>query len=533
MGYLAAFSQTLPVWADTVPTAPEEDVTGVAAPSDGTTGVEIDPSSCSSSLTISGISCPETIESNPMAQVRSVAELSDVRSTDWAYKALQALAERYGVITGYPDRTFRGNQPITRYEFAAVLKQMIVRVEERLSTAELNQLREDFATLRRLQATYGAIAADLQTRLDQLDTELTKLTNQQFSTVSKLSGQTVLALTDGTDAKPTSLARVRLNLNTSLSPGTVLLTQLEAGNNGSDAIDRAHNQQQNVLGTTGLLANGGGTDYVGVSSNVRVSKLYYSFRPLPDVSVTVGARLSPGDFIDYNRFANNPTVTFSPANFASSFFTNNPLIVQNQVERPGGAGVVLTWKPEALPLTLRALYVAADAERPSAGLTDGGLFGDRQQGSVELQYDFSKDLAVRLQYTQARINNTDISAGGMNAEWAINRQFGVFGRLGFGRYEGFNPLLNRDLDLRPWTWSVGFIARRIVVPGSTAGVAIGQPFVENDLGTATQTNVEAFYSFLLNDNISFTPAILVVTNPNNDRREGTIWQWMIRMVFSF
>lgn len=43
-------------------------------------------------------------------QVTSVTQLSDVQPTDWAFQALQSLVERYGVITGYPDGTFRGNR---------------------------------------------------------------------------------------------------------------------------------------------------------------------------------------------------------------------------------------------------------------------------------------------------------------------------------------------------------------------------------------------------------------------------------------
>ena len=56
-----------------------------------------------------------------MEQVTSVWQLSDVNPRDWAFQALQSLVERYGVITGYPDGTFKGNRALTRYEFAAGL----------------------------------------------------------------------------------------------------------------------------------------------------------------------------------------------------------------------------------------------------------------------------------------------------------------------------------------------------------------------------------------------------------------------------
>ena len=44
-------------------------------------------------------------------QVTSVTQFSDVYPTDWAYQALAGLVETYGCVVGYPNGTFRGNQP--------------------------------------------------------------------------------------------------------------------------------------------------------------------------------------------------------------------------------------------------------------------------------------------------------------------------------------------------------------------------------------------------------------------------------------
>lgn len=475
-----------------------------------------------SASTLCPSDCPEE-EDNGLGVVRSVAELADVLPSDWAYQALKSLIERYGVSVGYPDGKFRGNQALTRNEFAAALALVMERLEELVATGQIAQLQEDVTTLRRLQAAYGTIASNLNQRLDRLDRQTVQLRQRQFSSTTKLSGQTVLALTDGTNTNATVIARTRLDLRTSFSGSDLLMTQLEAGNNGQDGIGLAHNRRQNLLGTTGLLADGGGADYIDVPDRLRLSKLYYSFQPIPSLSITVGARLNPRDFIDGNPFANDSARTFT-----SSFFSNNPLIVQNSIDRPGGAGAVVTWRLESLPLTLRALYAAAEGDRPEAG-----LFGDRNQRSLELEYNFTRNLALRLQYTGATIDGTRISAAGLNASWALNPNFAVFGRFGFGRYNGFNSTLNQDLDYNPKTWALGFFVRRLVIPGSTAGLAIGQPFVDSKLGNATQTNFEAFYSFFLNDNISFTPALLVVTNPNNNRDRGNVWEWLIRMVYTF
>lgn len=475
------------------------------------------------------IGCPdfEETETNSMAQVRSIAELDDVRPSDWAYQALQSLIERYNVFTGYPDGTFRGNRPLTRHEFAAVLSQVFTKLEELFATGEIARIREDFSTLRRLQESYGSIATNLGTRLDLLDRRLGNRESQQFSTTTRLTGQSIAVITDGSGAPFTTVSRIRLNLQTSFSGNDLLLTQLEAGNAGGDAISRAQSRGINLLGTLGLLADGGGLNYVGVDRAVQVSKLHYTFQPTADLSLTVGTHLNPRDFIDYNRFANA-----SDRNFASSFFMSNPLIVQNPVDRPGGAGAVVRWQPGGSSLSVKALYAATDADRTQVGITDGGLFGDRYQGSLELEYALNRDFVTRLQFTRAAINGVDIFAGGMNVEWTWNKQLAIFGRYGIGTYRGFNPFLGQTLDLTPQTWAIGTIVRNIVIPDSTAGLAIGQPFVTGDLGNATQTNVEGFYSFLLNENISFTPGLVVVTNPDN-RRSSTVWEFYVRMVFSF
>lgn len=66
----------------------------------------------------------ETIE-----QITSVSELKDVEPTSWAFEALRSLVERYGCIVGYPDRTYRGNRALTRWEFAAGLNACLNTIE--------------------------------------------------------------------------------------------------------------------------------------------------------------------------------------------------------------------------------------------------------------------------------------------------------------------------------------------------------------------------------------------------------------------
>jgi Carbohydrate-selective porin, OprB family/S-layer homology domain len=465
----------------------------------------------------------------PYVAQNSVSELSDVQPTDWAYQALRSLMEKYGVISGYSDGTFRGNRPLSRYEFAAALAATLDKVDKLIVDAVGDQfIQEDLVTLRRLQREYRSALDQLQGSLDKIGDRTTQLEANQFSTTTKLNGQFILAFTEGSNATTTLISRVRLNFLTSFHSQDLLFTQLEAGNNGLDAIGRAQQKNVNLLGATGFLANGGGLDYIEVDSGVSLRRLYYTFRPVSDLAVTVGAKMSPRDFIDRNSYANNEA-----ADFSSGFFLNNPLIVQNQIDRTGGAGVAVAWNPSGGPFTIRSLYIAADADRPDSSITEGGLFGDRYQGSVELEYSPSNQFALRLQYTSAEINNTDISAFGVNAEYSLNRHLGIFTRLGFGNYQGFNTAINQDLDLSPFSWAVGVGVRNLFLPGTTVGVAIGQPFVTDELGNANQTNFEAFYNLELSDNISITPTLSVVTNADNSTSNNTIWQGTLRTVILF
>jgi hypothetical protein len=464
-----------------------------------------------------------------LAQINSVSDLSDVKPTDWAYQALRSLIKRYGVTLGYPGGIFAGNRPLSRYEFAAGLAAVLEKVDSLLGSAVGNRyIQEDVITLRRLQREYRSALAQLQQSVDSLETRSTKLKVEQFSRTTKLHGQAIIGFTNGSDANSTVVSRQRLTLYTNFHPQDVLVTQLESGNNGLDAIGKAQKKNLNLLGTTGLIADGGGLDYGEYDSNLRLRRLYYSFHPTSKLEVTVGAKMLPRDYIDHNKYASNEAVDFS-----SSFFLHNPLIIQNQIDRSGGAGVAIAWNPKGGNLTLRSLYIATDANQPNINSNRGGLFGDRHQTSVELEYLPSHRLAFRLQYTNALINNTDINAFGVNAEYTINRNTGIFGRLGFGNYQGFNTPLNRDIDLHPFSWAVGLGFRNLFLPGTLAGIAVGQPFVTSGLGNSTQTNFETFYNLKLNDNVSITPIFSFVTNANNDSVNDTIWQGTFRTVFSF
>ena len=113
----------------------------------------------------------------PAQAITSVEELRDVDSSSWAYQALSDLVEKYDVIEGYPDYTFKGKRPATRYEMAAALNALIKSVGRdlaRLGAEKAN--KADLATLARLQdefrnelAALNAKEAALESRASAIE----------------------------------------------------------------------------------------------------------------------------------------------------------------------------------------------------------------------------------------------------------------------------------------------------------------------------------------------------------------------------
>ncbi|MDV2996937.1 MAG: hypothetical protein N4J56_006642 [Chroococcidiopsis sp. SAG 2025] len=485
-----------------------------------------------------------------IAQVMPVSQLSDVQPQDWAFQALQSLVERYGVIAGYSDSTFRGRQTLTRYEFAAGLNAVLERISELIATGASESISsKDLEILQRLQQEFAVELTTLQSRVDSLEARTAGVEANQFSTTTRLSGQVIFALNGGgfegnriiaprgaliaqDDPNPTFLYRTTFNLNTSFQGDDLLQVRIVTGS------DRT---EDNV---TGVLEPSLGSvlDFTqqGVDDTFSVSRAYYRFSPTPDLEVTIGSRFSAFDIIDKNSFANNSSLDFSTQMFINNFFL---------VPRPLGAGAGVVWNPSQGALTLRAVYVATSAEenfpennrlfgggRPEdvrlfptgGGGSRGSLFGDPRQGIVELEYAPSKAFAMRLQYGGGEVFGSNFDVLAANFNLALSDQFGIFGRYGYGSYP--DTTLG---DIHPNYWMAGISLQDLFVPGALTGIAVGQPFIDNAVGNATQTNIELFYNLPINHNIRVTPLLQIVIDPGNQDSNGTIVTGTLRTVFNF
>ncbi|MGM0603923.1 MAG: S-layer homology domain-containing protein, partial [Bacillota bacterium] len=63
------------------------------------------------------------------------ASFTDVPSNHWAYDAINKLVSA-GVIEGYPDGTFRGDQDMTRYEMAVMISRALDNIADEQAALE-------------------------------------------------------------------------------------------------------------------------------------------------------------------------------------------------------------------------------------------------------------------------------------------------------------------------------------------------------------------------------------------------------------
>jgi hypothetical protein len=490
-----------------------------------------------------------------LSQVSSVSELSDVDPNSWAFQALKSLVERYGCIEGYPSKKYLGNRPLSRYEFAAGLNACLDKIGEQIAAATSNlATKDDLAVVQRLLEEFQTELAVLKGRVEVLEAKTKELEFQQFSTTTKLEGSVVMAIqgggaggdiiegsatgavedgavTPGGAANTTFVGRTSLNLRTSFTGKDELLVRLR-GVTGQDITSSFPGIVPGVDGSLGTLAYAGtfdgSTNPVQTNGNATVSfdKIRY-MTPLfgENFQVFIGPRIEQFEIIDTNSFANDEEVDFS-----SGFFVNNPLIIA----LPIGPGTGFDWKI-CEQFSLRGAYITADGGS-SVGSGFGGLTGSNTNGSVELDFRPSETAKIKLQYSaytlQEAVADTPskTDAFGVNAEWSISPSVGIFGRYGLGTQQLFTPDL---ADNNLTTWQLGLAFPDLLAAGNTLAFAVGQPVRATNKANGSETDYELYYSFRLNDRMTLTPDLQIISQPGNVAGNSTLVLGTLRAVFMF
>lgn len=349
----------------------------------------------------------ETSDASP--QVTSVSQLSDVRSTDWAFTSLQSLVERYGCIAGYPDRSFRGQQAISRYEFAAGLNACVDKINEIIATGLADKVnKSDIATIQKLQEEFANELSTLRGQVDKLDAKINQLQLQQFSPTTKLLGQAILGVqgrfANTSDISPRNGIRTAnevdqgVNLNFGYNLNLTFLTQFEAQNRSLLLVGLSAG---NLSLASGLPLRDSYTllGYEGTTNNqFTLSDLSYRFKVGDNAALIVGAAgVSPsGIFRGPNRFEG------SGAGPLSAFAQRNPILGLGG----GTAGIGFDWQISDR-ISLQGVYSAGDP----ANATQGGLFGGSYVTGLQTALTPTDAVDVALYYLHAYTTGGSLNTG--------------------------------------------------------------------------------------------------------------------------
>jgi len=496
-----------------------------------------------------------------VGQVTSVSQLSDVRPTDWAFQALQSLVERYGCIAGYPDKTYRGNRAMTRYEFAAGLNACLDRVNELIaaSTADLVK-KEDLATLQKLQEEFAAELATLRGRVDALEARTTTLEKQQFSTTTKLAGEVVFALNNEFNNSSSNAVfqdRVRLTLKTSFTGKDLLITRLRASN-------------ANFFGLRGNGVNVEGLETFNLgnrTNSVDADWVAYFGKLNDKVSFYIPAVFG---------FHADHTPTLSP--FDSDSGATGPLSVfaeKNPIYDIGGGsglGVDVKLTPA---ITISADYLA-DNSPPSGSIafannpaSKNGLFNGSYSALGQVTFQPNDRFGIGLTYVNAYrrsalfdlgsggtgVLGTLYAAQGRNAQGTVTpAKVNAYGASAVFRFSpqlvlnGYASYINADFvddgssGRNIWTYGVSLSLPDFGKKGNLLGLVAGaEPYLGNPTAAQRATgarndvpiHLEAFYKYQLNDNISVTPGVIWVLNPGQNTNNEDVVIGTVRTTFTF
>ncbi len=518
-----------------------------------------------------------------LAQVTSVSELSDVQPGDWAFTALQRLVEEYGCIEGYPDSTFRGNQALSRYEFAAGLNACLdvgIQLFPDVDLASIERLQEEFA---------DELAA-IRARADALETDISQLQNNQFSTTTKLSGNVYSYLSLATasgdvraegvnvfgagrrgvidllpvertiaeDPELTFSYLAWLNLTTSFTGKDQLVLQIAAGDGNGPANFYASAGLFNTFGVPFTLQTAGQED------TPVLREIFYSFPVGDKLSFTIGPRVNWYRHFDNNRF------TFFGTG-ANSFNSSGSTQV-NAVDR--GAGVVVEYDV-AKWLDLRLGYLADNTEflplPRSASDPTRGLFGGTNTLTGQVGIYPTDNLNLRFLYTRSNLEaNASGYVGGalseplygfaddgfggplrtatadtflFNFDWLLAKGFGLFGRYSYGSTHLFPATAGRaNGDVNAQSVQIGTAFPDLLKKDALATISYVQPFevldgrnflLSGGGNGGNQKEVEVSYRYPINSNFSIVPSVYWIMEANNFSDNPDIFVFNLQTQISF
>ncbi|QMS92318.1 iron uptake porin [Nostoc edaphicum CCNP1411] len=479
--------------------------------------------------------------------ITPVSQFSDVQFTDWAFVALQSLVEKYSCITGYPDKTFKGNQILTRYEFAAGLSTCISTINQQFGSQLSKTAPEDVTTIKKLQYEFATELAALENRVENLEVNSAVLRSQQFSTTTRLSGSFVAVASgitgDSADGDRetninSNLAlnyRARLNLITSFTGQDRLLVRLQSANrvpnfNGASATNMT--RQSFEVGNS--------------DSSMNLNLLEYRFPVAENLNFYIYGNAASHHY--YATVVNPDFASFGGAKGSPSRFSERNPIYRIGFISPAGVAAVYNNKT----IRLDVGYLAENAETGNEG-----LFGGNYSALAQLSFKPSPNTEFGLAYVRSYVPDGNllhrtgsnfanipfgtgvpliVNAYGVQALWRITPKIAVSSWVGYMNAERVDGV-NGNANIINYAVNLAF--PDLFTEKAVGGIGFGMPpkvmtnTINNREDKVTGLHFEAFYQYPLTENITVIPGIIYLTQPNHNDVNGDILFGSIRTVFSF
>ncbi|MBR8834632.1 MAG: carbohydrate porin [Stigonema ocellatum SAG 48.90 = DSM 106950] len=381
--------------------------------------------------------------------------------------------------------------------------------------------------------------------------------------------------------------RVRLSLNSSFTGKDVLQIRLQAGNT-------VNNNNNNVFGSTSTGTNMARLAYDGfnpggasANNSVFIDKVNYAFDLKDAIRVKVDA--NNGEFYE-NVNTYNPDFASSGRGSLSRYGRFSPIYRQGQ----GGAGATITFAPKG-PISASVGYLAGGRNNAAnLPFAKDGLFNGNYAALGQINIKPTKAINVGLTYAHSYQNNTTTTTingvattigGGIDvfegtgstlaqqpfgsAATSANH-YGIEATLSptpkialsaWGGYSqlhaesavtaagsGINTAVPRGLNAEAFYYGATLALKDFGKQGNVLGFIFGVPpkVSYTDLTAVgldgvrrrqsdkdTTYQLEGQYKFQVSDNISITPGVIVLFNPEHNSRNDNEYVGTLRTTFTF
>ncbi len=376
--------------------------------------------------------------------------------------------------------------------------------------------------------------------------------------------------------------RIRLSLNSSFTGKDLLQIRLQAGN--------VVNNSNSAYGTASTGTNMSRLAYDGFDTNqngVVIDKINYAFDLKDIVRVKVDA--NNGEFYE-NVSTFNPDFASSARGSLSRYGRFSPIYRQGQ----GGAGATVSFNPTG-PLTASVGYLAGGRNNVANNpILRDGLFDGNYAALGQINIKPTKAFNLGLTYARTYQSFTDANRGGSGGGVNVFESTGSalaaapFGTnvSTAGNHYGVEATVsaNQKVTLSGWGGYSQLEAKSSSAGTATTATTVGTPRVANgsqaeafyygatlaikDFGKQgnvlgfifgvppkvsysdvrftgtdgvsrrqrdrdTTYQLEGQYKFKVNDNISVTPGVIVLFNPEHNTRNDTEYVGTLRTTFTF